>query len=105
MQQIRMTSTDILAQAMYLLSQQIQSPDGVAEIAILEAAERLVMQDSMCKAAAVEIEEHWDAHCGKDGDGPTSLLYRLQGKSQPAVYDAHVPDGCKHIVPVAKAKG
>lgn len=95
-----MTSTDILAQAMFILSKQIESPDGVANAAILEAAERLVMQDSMCKAAAVEIEDHWEAHCDKDGDGPTSLLYRLQGKSQPVVYDAHVPVKCKHIVAV-----
>lgn len=98
MHDIPMTSTEILAQAMFLLSKQIQSPDGIANAAILEAAERLVMQDSMCKAAAVEIEEHWDAHCGEDGYGPSNLLYRLQGKNAPAVYDAHVPVGCKHIV-------
>jgi len=30
-------------------------------------------------AAAVEIQEHWDAHCDADGYGPANLMRRLEG--------------------------
>jgi hypothetical protein len=29
-------------------------------------------------AAAMEIQEHWDAHCDKDGYGPVNLMHRLE---------------------------
>lgn len=29
-------------------------------------------------AAAVEIQEHWDAHCDEEGYGPANLLRRLE---------------------------
>ena len=29
-------------------------------------------------AAAVEIQEHWAAHCDEDGYGPNNLMYRLE---------------------------
>jgi len=29
-------------------------------------------------AAAEEIAEHWDAHCDKEGYGPSNLMYRLE---------------------------
>lgn len=97
---LRMTDTATLAQAMFILSKQIQSPDGVANAAILEAAQRLVILDSMCKAAAVEIEEYWESHCDEEGYGPGNLLSRLNGKLPPSIYDAYVPYECRHIVPL-----
>lgn len=40
-------------------------------------------------AAAVEITEHWDAHCDKEGYGPVNLLRRLEkGFPEQYGYDA-----------------
>ncbi len=40
-------------------------------------------------AAAVEITEHWDAHCDKDGYGPANLVRRLEnGYPSQYGYDA-----------------
>lgn len=36
-------------------------------------------------AAAVEITEHWDAHCDAEGYGPCNLVRRLE-KGYPAQY-------------------
>ena len=33
---------------------------------------------SIMMAAAVEISEHWEAHCDMDGYGPSSLVRRLE---------------------------
>lgn len=33
---------------------------------------------SVAMAAAVEIQEHWDAHCDEDGYGPANLMRRLE---------------------------
>lgn len=33
---------------------------------------------SVMMAAAVEIKEHWDAHCDAEGYGPANLLRRLE---------------------------
>lgn len=41
---------------------------------------------SMCKAAAAEIEEYWEAHCDAEGYGPVNLVSRLSGKLKPALY-------------------
>ena len=43
----------------------------------------------MCKAAAAEIEEHWKAHCDKDGYGPINLVSRLKGEMKPDLYPAY----------------
>lgn len=43
---------------------------------------------SMCKAAAAEISEAWEAHCDDDGYGPVNLLARLEGKLPPDLYPA-----------------
>jgi len=37
------------------------------------------------KAAAVELEEYWIAHCDQDGFGPLNLLDYLEGKRTPRV--------------------
>ena len=92
------TDTPTLSRAMFILAQEIQSPDGLANAAILEAARRLLELHSMAMAAAVEIEEHWEAHCDQNGEGPLNLLCRLSGKLPPSVYDAHIPDSCREIV-------
>lgn len=40
-------------------------------------------------AAAVEIHEHWDAHCDAEGYGPANLMHRLErGISSQYGYDA-----------------
>lgn len=94
MQQIRMTSTDTLAQAMYLLSQQIQSPDGIANAAILEAAQRLVILDSLCKAAAEVV----DLGARPEDSVMKNLIARLRGKVRLEPCYAHVPEECEHIL-------
>ena len=33
---------------------------------------------TVMKAAAVEIQEHWDAHCDAEGYGPVNLVHRLE---------------------------
>jgi hypothetical protein len=33
---------------------------------------------SIMRAAATEIEEHWDAHCDTEGNGPVNLVRRLK---------------------------
>lgn len=44
---------------------------------------------SMCKAAAAEIDEHWQAHCDKDGYGPVNLMSRLEGRLPPDLYPGY----------------
>lgn len=40
-------------------------------------------------AAAVEIHEHWDAHCDAEGYGPANLMHRLErGIASQYGYDA-----------------
>ena len=40
-------------------------------------------------AAAVEIQEHWDAHCDAEGYGPANLMHRLErGIASQYGYDA-----------------
>jgi len=46
---------------------------------------------SMCRAAAEEIEDHWEAHCNEEGYGPINLVSRLNGKLKPALYPAFDP--------------
>ena len=64
-----------------------QHPEGDyvrhADYAALEAErERLRGEISdlhtTMMAAAVEIQEHWAAHCDEDGYGPNNLMYRLE---------------------------
>lgn len=43
---------------------------------------------SMCKEAASEIAEVWEAHCDHMGYGPTNLMARLEGKLPPDFYPA-----------------
>ncbi len=70
-------------------------PDNLPEWAIKAMAEgqlfnvtfdRIRKLESMCKAAASEIDEHWEAHCDKDGYGCSSLMSRLEGRLQPDLY-------------------
>ena len=41
---------------------------------------------SMCKAAAAEISETWNAHCNEKGYGPVNLVARLEGTLPPDLY-------------------
>ena len=45
---------------------------------------------SMCRAAAKEIDDHWDAHCDPDGFGPASLVNRLKGLVKPSYYSGYL---------------
>jgi hypothetical protein len=51
-----------------------------------------IMLRSMCKAAAREIELHWDAHCDEEGYGPINLLSRLNGDFRPDLYPCGVTE-------------
>ena len=46
---------------------------------------RVAFQKQIMKAAAVELEEYWIAHCDQDGFGPLNLLDYLEGKRTPRV--------------------
>ena len=60
--------------------------DGVEVLEILKQQEtRITKLEAEIKglhttmmAAAVEIQEHWDAHCDEDGYGPANLMRRLE---------------------------
>jgi len=44
---------------------------------------------SMCRAAADEIDQHWESHCDEEGYGPASLMARLTGKVPPDLYPGY----------------
>jgi hypothetical protein len=46
-----------------------------------ELSTQVTHMASTMKAAAAEIEAHWDAHCDKEGYGPTNLIERLKGEN------------------------
>lgn len=45
---------------------------------------------TMCKCAAAEILEHWEAHCDGEGYGPRNLIGRLKGDLPPDYYPAYL---------------
>jgi hypothetical protein len=49
----------------------------------------LIALRTMCRAAAAEIREHWEAHCNEEGYGPCNLLARLAGDIPPDLYPGH----------------
>jgi hypothetical protein len=49
----------------------------------------LIALRTMCKAAAAEIREHWEAHCDATGYGPCNLVARLAGDIPPDLYPGH----------------
>lgn len=54
---------------------------------------------STMMAAAVEIDEHWAAHCDKEGYGPTNLLRRLEsGVASDYGYTLNEYKGLQNIV-------
>jgi hypothetical protein len=58
-----------------------------ARIAELEA--EIADLHTTMMAAAVEIHEHWDAHCDAEGYGPANLMHRLErGIASQYGYDA-----------------
>lgn len=61
-----------------------QQAERIAEL----EAERDNLHTTMF-AAAVEIHEHWDAHCDAEGYGPANLMHRLErGIASQYGYDA-----------------
>jgi len=44
---------------------------------------------TMCRAAAAEIREHWEAHCHQEGYGPSNLVARLAGAISPDLYPGY----------------
>lgn len=70
-------------------------PDDLPDWAIKAMAEgqlftvtfdRIRKLESMCKAAAAEISDHWKAHCDENGYGPCNLVSRLEGRLSPDLY-------------------
>lgn len=55
---------------------------STSEIAVV-LLNRISFQKQIMKAAAVEIEEYWVAHCDQDGYGPINLLDYLECKRNP----------------------
>lgn len=69
------------ADAAYLLDKQAE------RIAELEG--EIANLHTTMFAAAVEIQEHWDAHCDAEGYGPANLMHRLErGIASQYGYDA-----------------
>jgi len=52
----------------------------------------LLAYKTMCRAAAQEILNHWDAHCNEEGYGPSNLVARLQGKLEPDIYPRYLDE-------------
>lgn len=46
---------------------------------------------AMCKAAAQEIQEHWEAHCDPEGHGPQTLMNGLLFKAKPFYFTLKTP--------------
>lgn len=71
------------AEAMRGLKLILSNEYSAAKIAELEAdvlrlkSENETLYTTMM-AAAVEIQEHWDAHCDSEGYGPSNLMHRLE---------------------------
>jgi hypothetical protein len=70
-------------------------PDDLPEWAIKAMAEgqlftvtfdRIRKLESMCKAAASEINDHWESHCDDEGYGCSNLMSRLEGRLPPDLY-------------------
>jgi hypothetical protein len=70
-------------------------PDDLPDWAVKAMAEgqlfnvvfdRIRKLESMCKAAASEIDDHWEAHCDDEGYGPSNLMSRLEGRLPPDLY-------------------
>lgn len=55
----------------------------------MNAEAELIALRSMCRAAAAEIQKHYDAHCDAEGYGPCNLMARLTGRLGPALYPHH----------------
>lgn len=49
-----------------------------AQRAIAELREEISDLHTTMMAAAVEIQEHWQAHCDEEGYGPANLMHRLE---------------------------
>lgn len=49
-----------------------------AQRAIAELREEISDLHTTMMAAAVEIQEHWQAHCDEEGYGPVNLMHRLE---------------------------
>ena len=47
------------------------------------------MVRASCRAAAAEIQKHYDAHCDAEGYGPCNLMARLTGRLGPTLYPHH----------------
>lgn len=63
-------------------------PDKTAKIKALEG--EIANLHTVMMAAAVEITEHWDAHCDAEGYGCTNLVRRLEnGYPEQYGYDAN----------------
>ena len=48
------------------------------------------MHRSMCRRAAAELGEHWEAHCDGEGYGPVNLMNRLSGEMPPDYYPGYI---------------
>lgn len=59
--------------------------DAGYKAATAAANEEIKNLHSVMMAAAVEITEHWDAHCDEEGYGPANLVRRLEN-CYPAQY-------------------
>jgi len=46
---------------------------------LIEAKQEITRLESLCGAAAEEIEENWNKLCDEEGYGPCNLLNRLKG--------------------------
>lgn len=77
-------ATDDGAQAMY---DETAISTQASRIAELEA--EIANLHTTMMAAAVEIQDHWDAHCDAEGYGPANLMHRLErGIASQYGYDA-----------------
>lgn len=66
-----------------------QAATQASEQRIQELESEIANLHTVMMAAAIEITEHWEAHCDEDGCGPANLVRRLEnGYPEQYGYDA-----------------
>lgn len=89
-----MTERDSLEWHVATVAHQAASKSSVKRIQELESLNASLQAENanlrtVMMAGAVEITEHWDAHCDEDGCGPANLVSRLEnGFPEQYGYDA-----------------
>lgn len=89
-----MSEADVRSSLQDLVEQNVvlQSENGKLRTLLIEHI-------TMCRVAAKEISDHWEAHCDEEGYGPINLLLRLRGEIAPDIYPAYEEEARNALKP------